>query len=92
MGRLIYLPCLALTDVGIYLSGRQLGMTEQLLNDSEVGTAIEKMGGKGMPEDVGMNFFLKAGFLGAFIKDFLYSPCWQSTTVLIEENGIRFLL
>ena len=78
--------------MGIHLGGRQLGMAEQFLNDPEVGTAIEEMGGEGVPKDVGMNFFLKAGFLGTFIKDFLYSPCWQPTTVLIEENGIRFLL
>ena len=66
-------------------------MTEQLLNDPEVGTTIEKMGSKSMPEDVGMNFFLKAGFLGTFIKDFLYFPRWQPATVLIEENSVRFL-
>lgn len=35
------------------LGRRYIGMTEQRLNASEVGTALDQMGGKGMAHDMG---------------------------------------
>ena len=91
MGGQVYLFCLALADMSVHLGCRQLGMTEQLLNDPQVGTAVKKVGGKSMPENVGMDSFSDTGFLGAFIQNLLYSACWQTPAILVEENGVCLL-
>jgi hypothetical protein len=44
------------TDVRVTLSGRNISMPKKLLNGSEVGTAIEKMGSKGVTERVRMGW------------------------------------
>ena len=43
-------------DVRVTLGGRNIGMPKKLLNSSEVGTAIEKMGSKSVTERVRMGW------------------------------------
>ncbi len=39
-------------DVGVELRGGQAGVAQQLLHDTQVGTALEQMGGRAVPQPV----------------------------------------
>lgn len=67
-------------------------MTEKLLNYPQISPAIKEMGGKGVTEQMGMNPFIYPGHFGIFGQYFLYSSCWQTFPVAVEEHGIVFLL
>ena len=41
-----------LADVSVYLCGREVGVAEQLLHRSQIGTPVEKMGGEGVAQGV----------------------------------------
>ena len=54
MGRLVDSPQTLAGHVGVDLRRRQVGVAEQLLHRSEVGSAFEQMGGVRVTERVGM--------------------------------------
>ena len=39
-------------DMGVDLGGSDVGMTEEILNDSEIGPPLHQMGGETVPEHV----------------------------------------
>jgi hypothetical protein len=39
--------------VGVYLGSGDAGMSQHLLNDTDIRTVIQKMGGKTVPEGMG---------------------------------------
>jgi len=41
--------------VGVQLRGREIGVSEHLLNGAEVSAAFEEVGREGVPEQVGVN-------------------------------------
>ena len=65
---------LAPIDLSVDLRGGDGGVAEHLLNDAEVGSARQQMGGEGMTELVGMNRLLDPGALG-IITDQLPDTC-----------------
>jgi hypothetical protein len=48
-------PPTSIRNVGVQLGGREIGMTEHLLNTSEVGAALEQVRGERVPQQVGMD-------------------------------------
>lgn len=52
--------------VRINLRGRNIGMPQKCLYGADVGAVLEQIGSKGMPQNVGSNFFCYAGFDGIF--------------------------
>jgi len=53
MGRRMNLLQLLDRDLGVNLGRAQLGMTQQLLDEPDVGPAFEHQGGAGVPEQDG---------------------------------------
>src|ERR1700733_13410678 len=43
-----------LADVRVHLRGGQAGVAEELLDDPQIGTPVEEMGGVGVPQGVGV--------------------------------------
>jgi len=58
-----------LVDVGVDLGGGDVGVSEEFLDDAEVGTAFEEVGGEGVAEEVGVNVLFDAGVGGALFDD-----------------------
>ena len=54
MGRQIDLGQLRTIDMRVDLCGRNIGMSQDLLQHAQVGTAREHVGGKGVAQGVGM--------------------------------------
>ena len=61
MRLVVYRGQLIQVQMGITLGRRQADMAEQLLNRSQVGAAVEQMGGKTMAQAMGAHFDLNAG-------------------------------
>ena len=59
-------PEVFLVNVGIYLGGCHVGVSEHFLDASEVGAALEEMGAETVSEGVGCNFSDHTGFEGGF--------------------------
>ena len=66
MGRLVNGPQTVAGHVGVDLRRRQVGVAEQLLHRSEVGSALEQVGGVRMTECVGME--------GAAVREWVLAP------------------
>lgn len=49
VGLVIRLFNLVAVEMGIYLGGGNINVAKELLNRTEIGTALQQMGGKGMP-------------------------------------------
>lgn len=54
--------------VGIDLRGADIGVTEEFLDDAEIGAAREQVGCEGVTEDVGVNV-CEAGHRGVLLDD-----------------------
>ncbi len=57
-------------DVGVYLSRRNIHMTEHYLHGSQIGAAFKQMGCKRMPQTVGRNFFMDLRLIGVAPQQF----------------------
>ena len=55
--------------VSVYLSGRNVSMTEQLLDDSKIGPIFEKVCCEGMTKQVGIDVLIDPGLLGSLFDD-----------------------
>ena len=58
-----------LVDVGVDLSGGDVGVAEHFLDNAKVGTVVEEVGGEAVAELVGMDFLGEACGGGAFVDD-----------------------
>jgi hypothetical protein len=57
-------------DVGVDLGGGEAGVTEHLLDDAEVGSMGEEMGGKGVTKEVGIDPFGDSCGFGGILDHF----------------------
>jgi len=55
--------------MGVDLGGAEAFVAEKLLNDPEVGAAIEEVGGEGVAEGVGMGGVVEALFQGVLADE-----------------------
>ena len=54
MSREVYLPGLGFAYLGINLCGGEVGVSQQFLDNPEVGTTVKHVSGKGMAQYVGV--------------------------------------
>ena len=57
-------------DMGINLGGGDIGMSQQFLNDPQVGSVLKQVGSEGVAQEMGINIPGKSGLTGAFLHDF----------------------
>lgn len=67
----VYLAEVGVGDVGIDLSGGDVGVAEHGLDGAEVGAVHEEISGETVAEGVGGDVFRDAGFAGVFLDDAL---------------------
>ena len=58
-----------LIDMRVDLGGGDIGMAEQFLNDPQVGTVAEKVGGKAVSKQMGIDIDLDSRVLGGVFND-----------------------
>jgi hypothetical protein len=58
-----------LTEVGVNLRGRNVGMSQKLLHRAEVCPVFQKMGGKRMPQRMRADFFLDSSLFCVAFQD-----------------------
>src|SRR5690242_14191518 len=75
-------PLLAYMSVD--LRGLQAGMSEKFLDDPDVGSPVEEMGGEGVAQGVGVG-----GRRGAVVEDAPDVPGPEPVAPQIEEYGVR---
>ena len=56
-------------DVGVYLRGAYVFVAQHALDDAQVGTSLEQVGGEGVAQGVGADGFLDSCQLGQFFDD-----------------------
>ncbi len=61
-------------------------MAEQLLNRSQVGTAVKQMGGKAMAQAMGAHFDLDTGELQMFLDDARDAARGDAPAAMIEKH------
>ena len=59
----------AFFDVSVDLRGRDVGMAEELLNDAEVGTAAEQVGGEAVAHKMGVDIRFDTGAGGVLFDE-----------------------
>ena len=69
MSFVVYFHDLIDGNMGVTLSCGKLGMTEQLLNASQVGATVQHMSCEGMPDTVEGEIFQKACLYLMFLHD-----------------------
>ena len=57
-------------DLSINLGGGDAGMSQKLLNRSQIGAPFDHMGGKTVAESMRADFFGDSGFQGVFLDHF----------------------
>ena len=73
--------------MSVYLSGGGAGVSEQLLHDAQVGPTLEKVGGEGVAEGVGVHARPQSGLGGISADLLLYSALAQTRPVSVQEEG-----
>lgn len=68
---LMYLAEVGVGDVGVDLSGGDVGVAEHGLDGANVGAVHEEVGGEAVAEGVGGDVFCDAGFFGVELDDAL---------------------
>jgi hypothetical protein len=65
----VHVAKVLLIDMRVDLGGRDIGVSEQFLDDAEIGSVAEKVGGEGMPQEVRVNIRLDPGHLRPLLHD-----------------------
>jgi hypothetical protein len=64
MGFFVSAANMLISKVGIDLRGRDIGVTEKLLDRPQISPAVKHVGGEAVPEGVGRNLDVKIRRLG----------------------------
>jgi hypothetical protein len=75
-----------LIDVGIDLSGSDIRMTEQFLNDAEVGATAEQVGSEAVTQEVRVQADGQSGRGGALFDDLPRALGGQTATVNADKE------
>ncbi len=79
-------------NVGINLSGRDVGMAEQFLHDAQIRSPLQQVGREGMSERMGRNRFGDTGFFRVFFDLLPNELTRQSAPPSAGEEMIGFRL
>ena len=58
-------------QVGVHLGGGNIGVAQQFLDRTQIGSVYQKVGGVAMPQHMGRYFFLYAGFAAVVVNQSL---------------------
>ena len=83
---------MTVVEVGINLGCEDILVAEQLLNLSDVGTALKQMRSKGVAEGVGADFLINAGTLRRLLYDCENHHARELLTAVVEEQNLLLLL
>ena len=75
-----------LIDMRIDLGGGDIGMAEQFLNDPQVGTVAEKVGGKAVAKQMGIDIDFDSRVLGGVFDDLPDADRGEFCSTNREEN------
>jgi len=75
-------------EVGIYLSGAEGLMSEEFLDDTQIGAIVKHMCGEAVPEGVRADFWVESGLEEVFVEFSTYRACAESVSVLVDEKGL----
>ena len=81
-------PELLKTNVGVYLSRGEAGVTEEFLYYPDVCSCIEHVGGKGVPEHVRCHRFGPTPFASIPIQDVPDPTGGQSSAPKVEKERV----
>ncbi len=77
-----------LIHVGVDLGRGDIGVSQEFLDDPEVGAVFEEMGREGMPEEVGIDVLVDPGLFGPFLDD-LANAVGRDRTTSNGEKDMR---
>jgi hypothetical protein len=66
-------------------------VAQQVLDFTEVGTAVEFMGGEAVAQGMGGHFFAEVGFIGVGFDDEPEALAGQLLAAMVEEKGFFFV-
>src|SRR5690606_7698029 len=72
------------TDMSVTLGGGQVGVTEQLLDGTEVGATVQQVGGEGVPQGVRVG-----GSARAVVEDPANVARGEALAPVVEEQRVR---
>jgi hypothetical protein len=73
-------------DVGIDFRGGDVGMAQQFLDHAQVGTMAEQVGGKRVPQQVGIDILLDPGPMHGLLDDSPEARGGQFATVFSQDD------
>jgi len=82
----IFLLHVTVGQVRIHLSGGDAGMAEQFLNVPKRSPVLQQMGGKAMPQGMGGDVLLDAGFLRVGLEDGPDPLAGEPFTPVVDEQ------
>jgi hypothetical protein len=88
MSSFIDLPQLSLAKMGIDLSGSNICVSQQLLDNPEIRPVFQKVGGKGVAQHVGSDLLRYATPLGVLLEDLPKPLARQPFAVQIQVDGL----
>ena len=83
MGFLVDIDKLFDVDMGVFLRSRQAFVTQELLDESQIGASAEKMGGKGMTQRMGTDLPPGGRSPEVLVHDPLYRPGSQPLSSVV---------
>ena len=84
----MHLPQLLDRDVGIYLSGGKIRMTEQRLDEPDVGSVLEHMSGARVAEQMARSWSREAGVEDMALHEIAHSVLGEGLTVVRKEERL----
>lgn len=79
---------LLMGNMGINLSGGNISMTQKLLDGAQVGAIIQQMGGKAVPEGVGMDLMGDISLKGILSQEFPETHPGHLFSPAVEKNDV----
>src|SRR5262249_28145711 len=86
MGRVVHLHQMLRAHVRVALGRRQTTVTQQLLDEAEIGAFPEHVRREGMTQRVGRHAAVQTGTLGLSSDDTVGAPSCESTAALVPEE------
>ena len=78
---------MSIGDMGVNLSGAEVGMAEEVLDGAEIGTVHEEIGGERMAEGMGSDMLGNAGEAGVFFNHALDAAWGEAAEIAVLTRG-----
>lgn len=74
-------------DVGVYLGGAKVGVTQEFLDAAEVGAVVEEVGGETVAEFVGADFKTDGGVPEVFLEEVIDGAHGEAAAEFAQKEG-----